>query len=67
MTSPLTPEDLIANYPGTTRQTWAQKRYDGSGPAYFKVGRRVYYRPEDVKAWENSQVRTRTDENRATA
>ena len=67
MNPPLTPDDLVANYPGTTRQTWAQKRYEGTGPAYFKVGRRVFYRPEDVAEWEQSQVRNRTDELPATA
>ena len=59
---PLTIEDMVARYPGTSRQTWAQARFNGTGPAFFKVGRRVYYRPEDVKAWEDSQVRTRTDD-----
>lgn len=58
----LTIEDMVARYPGTNRQTWAQARYLGNGPAYFSVGRRIFYRPEDVTAWEDSQVRTRTDE-----
>lgn len=62
MTKPLTPDDLAEKYPGTNRQTWAQKRYEGTGPAFFKIGRRVFYRPEDVEAWEASQVRTRTDD-----
>lgn len=62
MSTPLTIDDMNARYPGTNRQSWAQHRYNGTGPAYFKVGRRVYYRPEDVATWEDSQVRTRTDE-----
>lgn len=62
MSVPLTIEDMIARYPGTNRQTWAQARYEGKGPAFIKVGRRVFYRPEDVAAWEESQVRTRTDD-----
>lgn len=67
-TTPLTIEDMIARYPGTNRQTWAQHRYRGTGPAYFKVGaRKVFYRPEDVTAWEESLTRTRTDEYPATA
>lgn len=61
-TQPLTIENMIARYPGTTRQTWAQARFNGTGPAYFKVGRKVYYRPDDVIAWEESQLRTRTDD-----
>lgn len=62
MSTPLTIEDMVARYPGTNRQSWAQQRYRGTGPAYFKVGRRVFYRAEDVKAWEDSQVRNRTDD-----
>lgn len=60
--TPLTIEDMIARYPGTNRQAWAQHRYRGTGPAFFKVGRRVYYRIEDVLAWEENNTRTRTDE-----
>lgn len=60
--NPLTIEDLHARYPGTTRQSWAQHRYRGTGPAFFKVGRRVFYRPVDILAWEASQLQTRTDE-----
>lgn len=62
MSAPLTIEDMIDRYDGTTRQTWAQARYEGRGPAFFRVGRKIFYRLEDVLAWEESQVRTRTDE-----
>lgn len=62
MSDVIDPDGLTARYPGTTRQTWANKRWEGTGPAFFKVGRRVYYRVEDVVAWEESQLRTRTDE-----
>ena len=65
--TPLTIEDMIARYPGTNRQSWAQHRYRGTGPAFFKVGRRVYYRIEDVLAWEEGNTRTRTDETKAAA
>lgn len=57
----LTIEDMVSRYPGTNRQSWAQHRFRGTGPAYFKVGRKVYYRPADVAEWEQSQLRTRTD------
>lgn len=67
MNAPLTIEDMIARYPGTSRQMWAQHRYLGTGPAYFKVGRRVYYRPGDVAAWEAAGTRTRTDDRPAVA
>lgn len=67
MSVPLTIEDMIARYPGTNRQSWAQHRYRGTGPAFFKVGRRVYYRLDDVLAWEESNTRTRTDDPTAVA
>lgn len=63
MSTPLTPDNMIVRYPGTTRQTWASHRYRGTGPAYFKVGRKVFYRPEDVAAWEQAGVRLRTDDH----
>lgn len=67
MSAPLTIEDMIARYPGTNRQSWAQHRYRGTGPAFLKVGRRVFYRLEDVLAWEAENTRTRTDEPKAVA
>ena len=67
MSVPLTIEDMIARYPGTNRQSWAQHRYRGTGPAFFKVGRRVFYRIEDVLAWEENSTRTRTDEPKVVA
>lgn len=67
MSTRLTIDDLVSRYPGTTRQTWAQHRYRGTGPAYFKVGRTPFYRQEDVLAWEESQLRTRTDDEPAVA
>lgn len=60
---PLSIQDMIGGYPGTSRGTWAQARYTGTGPHFFKVGRRVFYRPEDVTAWEESSIRVRTDEH----
>ena len=65
MLAPLSIEDMISRYPGTKRQTWASHRYRGTGPAFFKVGRKVYYRPEDVAAWEAAGTRTRTDDRPA--
>lgn len=63
MNTPFTIEDLESRYPGTNRQTWAQHRYRGTGPKFIKVGRKIYYRQEDVMAWEESNIRTRTDDH----
>ncbi|WP_211439289.1 helix-turn-helix transcriptional regulator [Corynebacterium glutamicum] len=59
---PLTIEDMVDRYPGTNRQTWSQHRFRGTGPAYIKVGKRIFYRPSDVLAWEESLRRVRTDD-----
>lgn len=57
----LTPTDLCEQFPGTTAQTWAQRRYTGTGPTFAKTGRRVYYRQADVDEWFEAQLRTRSD------
>lgn len=63
----LTPDQLAERW-GVTRQALAQMRYRGTGPAFVKIGaRRVLYRPQDVLAFEESQVRTRTDDEAAVA
>lgn len=62
MSDVLTIEDMIARYPGTSRQSWAQMRYNGNGPRYFKVGRKVFYDMQDVIEWEDFNKRTRTDD-----
>lgn len=62
MSDVLTIDDMLDRYPHTTRQSWAQLRYTGKGPKFFKVGRKVFYDVKDLVAWEESQKRTRTDE-----
>jgi predicted site-specific integrase-resolvase len=37
-------------------QTLAVWRMNGYGPRFFKAGRYVRYRLEDVEAWEREQV-----------
>jgi len=36
---------------GLSVSTLAKLRLSGSGPRFSKLGRRVVYRPEDLKAW----------------
>lgn len=45
--------DLVRATPSTVR-FW---RHAGTGPAGFKVGRRVLYRRADVEAWIAAQER----------
>jgi predicted DNA-binding transcriptional regulator AlpA len=38
-------------------EAWAERsRWDGSGPAFIKVGRSVRYRGSDLLAWIESRV-----------
>ncbi len=42
-------------------EAWAERaRWDGSGPAFVKVGRSVRYRGGDLLAWLESRVCTST-------
>ncbi|HNU84882.1 MAG: hypothetical protein QM256_09775 [Pseudomonadota bacterium] len=47
----LTPKDVIERYPALTRSegTLANWRNRKIGPRYFRIGRRVVYRPSDIE------------------
>ncbi|MDE5466048.1 AlpA family transcriptional regulator [Bradyrhizobium sp. CSS354] len=45
---------------GLSRSTLAKRRCDGTGPAFFKIGRQVKYDRADVDAWMLSRRRTST-------
>ena len=38
------------------RQTFAVWRYKRKGPAYIRIGRRVFYRGKDLNDWLESQT-----------
>lgn len=38
----------------------AKMRCDGSGPVFFRIGRRVRYRCADIQAWLDARRRTST-------
>ncbi|WP_082512417.1 helix-turn-helix domain-containing protein [Afipia sp. Root123D2] len=63
--------EQVADLTGLSRSSLAKKRCDGSGPAFFKIGRAVKYDRADVESWILSRRRTCTwaaNENiRATA
>lgn len=48
-------EDVAARY-GVTEKTLTDWRYKGTGPAFFRAGKRVFYREADVLAWEARQA-----------
>lgn len=53
-------DDMLVKFPGTTRGQWAQLRYRGTGPAFFKIGRKVYYSADAVEQYIQDQTRTIT-------
>ena len=58
MTVLLKPKDL-RKY-GIPPSTAARMRKDGSGPAFIKRGRSIFYDPQDVAEWlESLKVRAR--------
>ncbi|MGE0215895.1 hypothetical protein [Mycolicibacterium sp.] len=47
----LYPPKDVAAYRHTTETALAQERWRGVGPRYLKLGKRVFYRAGDLKAW----------------
>ena len=45
-----------------SRRTLDRWRWAGEGPRFLKLGGRVVYRIADIEAFEQQQLRTRTDE-----
>jgi predicted DNA-binding transcriptional regulator AlpA len=52
---PLTAAEA-AKFVGLAMSTLAKLRLSGNGPVYCKLGRRVVYRREDLKAWLETRV-----------
>lgn len=56
-TTILTPEQLAQRYDGRiSLKTFANWRSNGGGPAFTKVGSRVFYRLPDVLEWEQRRT-----------
>jgi hypothetical protein len=53
----LIPEAKLAAQTGNQTTTLAAWRVAGRGPAYVKIGRKVFYRPDDVATWLAKQRR----------
>lgn len=50
----ITPE-ILGNRWGLTPSTLSQWRWNGRGPKFLKIGRRVLYRLEDIESFENKR------------
>jgi predicted DNA-binding transcriptional regulator AlpA len=57
----------VAILTGLSERTLERARGTGDGPKFVKLGRRIGYRPDDIKTWIASCVRTSTSEGRAQA
>lgn len=53
-------DEMVERFPGTTRGSWAQLRFRGSGPDFFKIGRKVFYSREAVETWIKTHSRSQT-------
>ncbi len=49
------PKD-VAEYRHVSETALAQERWRGAGPRYLKLGKRVFYRAGDLKAWIDSNT-----------
>jgi predicted DNA-binding transcriptional regulator AlpA len=55
-----TPE--AARFLGLSGRTLEKHRSYGTGPKYRKIGGRVVYTPDDLKAWADRGLRTSTSD-----
>lgn len=54
-----TPSDVAATY-GMETSTLAQWRYKGYGPKFVKLGRKIFYRQQDIDAFIDANVHQST-------
>ena len=54
--NPTLTADAAAKFLGLATSTLAKMRLNGNGPVYYKLGRRVVYRMEDLVAFLESRV-----------
>lgn len=56
---PLLQPEEVAEFYAVPELTLTRWRAKGTGPRYFRVGRHVRYRREDVEAWLEEQAAVR--------
>lgn len=61
MSDLLTPAELGSRW-HKSKAALAQMRYRGDGPKFLKISGSIFYRVKDILEFEDSQVRTRTDD-----
>lgn len=60
MESPFLTPELLAQRWNINPATLSQWRWNGRGPLFVKIGRRVLYRLEDIEAFEKQKIRQNT-------
>jgi len=50
----------VPEYIGLKTQTLARWRHEGFGPQWVRMGRRIFYRSSDLRAWVESRIRHNT-------
>jgi hypothetical protein len=54
-----TPEKLVDRFDGLKLKTLANLRSQGRGPRFYRRGRRIFYKIEDVRRWiTQNEVKT---------
>ena len=51
-----------SRYLSMPQATLAKLRWEGSGPPFVKIGKRVFYEPEAIDEWIAARVRTSTSD-----
>lgn len=57
------PEIPAAEFLGLSHRTLQRWRVDGAGPRFYKLGRAVRYRLDDLQAWAEEQARRSTSDS----
>ncbi len=57
----LTPQNLALRW-SLAPHTLSQWRWNGNGPQYLKIGKRILYLLDDVEAFEQKMLRRHTSE-----
>ncbi len=63
MSAPLITPEALAERWNLTIATLSQWRWNGRGPHYLKIGRRILYRLQDVEDFEECKLRSSTTQN----
>jgi excisionase family DNA binding protein len=55
MSEPLLSRQEVAHLLGVPTKTLAEWAYQGRGPAYYRIGKRVGYRESELRTWLEAQ------------